>query len=216
MFDLIVSGYTGTTYTDTPINECKDCFFVYYYVVSECEEAQSNTTNSVLGEPKINWNLGGIQRLFLANRPNDIDYNVVDPSFYNLDFQDNNILTISDFGTGATLTWYELPVAESVNYRQQLNITQQGFVFSETLSVVIPKLNPAKWNTIKDIIGDKYIVVFQTNNNDWCVMGYEIPAEINVYKATTEDSNYSFDITVNNNYNLLKFIDKNYVETNIL
>ena len=207
---------TGNTVTDTPVNECRDCFRLYYKVVSTCDNLTSNTVNVILGVNIKEFNLGGIQRLFLANRPNDIDYNVVDPSFYNLDFQDNNILTISDFGTGATLTWYELPVAESVNYRQQLNITQQGFVFSETLSVVIPKLNPAKWNTIKDIIGDKYIVVFQTNNNDWCVMGYEIPAEINVYKATTEDSNYSFDITVNNNYNLLKFIDKNYVETNIL
>lgn len=214
-FTIIQSGYTGgTSYTDTPLVECVKCFKVYYKVVTNCELINSNVLSLVLGFDRVKWNLGGINRLWIANKPSNLDYTVMDATFKTIEYDGNNINTISGFTQ--TLTWYELPVSETVNYKQKMSISAQGYVFSEVLEVEIPKLNPAKWQGISDLLGDHLIVVFLTNNGEYCVMGYDSPAQIDVYEATTEDSKYNFSIEVKHNYNLLKFIDVNYVLNNIL
>ncbi len=217
-YELITSS-TGSCFIDSySFDSCRSCTeaFITYYATIDCFEGYESPAISIrLTSPvKKDFNLGGILRLFIAQKPNELDYSVVNAKANITDFQGNNIMTINELQSG--LTWYELPVDQSVSYEQDLNANNTGFVFTETLNVLIPKLNPAKWNSIRNLVDNKYIVVFLTANGDWCIMGYDTGAEINVYEATTEDSVYTFSFQVINNYNLLKFIDEDYVTQNIL
>jgi len=213
-YDIIASGLTGTTYVDTPQVRCKDCFRVFYYAQIACEDTTSKILTIIIGESKQKWNLAGLKRLWVANKPLGLDYTVMDATYKTIEYNGNDIFTISGFTQ--SLTWYELPVSEEANYSQRLAINEQGYVFSEVLQLEIPKLNPAKWQTISGLLDNKLIVVFQTNNDQYCIMGYDAPAIVDVYQASTQDSKYNFSVEVKHNYNLMKFISENYVINNIL
>jgi len=212
----LLTTTTGSSYIDEERFEtCQECNIVYYYVTIYCINLiTSNTAQVIIEPPKTKWNLGGIQRLWIGTKPDDIFYSVVDATYETLDYYGNNIMTINSINN--FIQWYELPVSQNANYTQKLNISNQGYVFGEVLELEVPKLNPLKWNDIQNLLGDYLIVVFQTNNGDYCIMGYDSPAEVKVFEATTVDSKYNFTIEVNHNYNLLKFISSDYVTNNIL
>lgn len=97
-----------------------------------------------------------------------------------------------------------------------MKIDNRGYSFAETLDLTIPKLNPNKWAQIQSLIGDQYVIIFKTNNGEYCVTGYENPAKIEVFEASTDDSLYKLSIQLNGNYNLVKFISETYINTFIL
>lgn len=212
----VITATTATTYTDSEtFTACQECTSVYYYVTIQCIGLIiSNVVNPVVEPPKNKWNMGGLSRLWIGRSNGNITYDAVNATYVTLDYYGNNIMTLTNInGVG---TWYELPVSTAAKYSQKMVIDKQGYTFSEILELEIPKLNPAKWATISDILDDDLVVAFQTNNGDYCIMGYDAPAKIQVYNATTEDSKYNFTVEVRGNYNLMKFLDKTYVQNFIL
>lgn len=211
-----LSTTTGLTYTDSvTLGECKNCTHFYYYVTVHCNSQVYSNTIDVFIEPvKTRWNLGGLKRLWIASRPSNMSYFVVDATYKTLEFYGNDIQTINYLTQ--IINWYELPVYPDCKYDQKMVVDANGYTFAETLAVVVPKLNPDKWQEIQNVLGQDYIAVFQTNNDDYCIMGYDSPARIEIFEATTEESKYNFTIQVNGNYNLMKFINENYVKNNIL
>lgn len=216
IFFFPVDTLTGTTYRDEErFLDCQTCTRLYYYVTTDCfYEIVSNVLEVVIEPVKSKWNLGGIKKLWIAPKPTGLTYVVMESTYKTIEFYGNNIMTVFEFNS--ILEWYELPVSYECNYRQKMSISKQGYTFGEVLEVEIPKLNPVKWQGISDLLGDNLVVVFETNNGDYCVMGYDAPAQIQTYEATTEDSKYNFSIEVRHNYNLLKFISSYYVTNYIL
>lgn len=212
----LIATTTSLFYTDNNIfGECDNCKSFYYKVEILCNSLVISNTVLVNNEQaKSDWNLGGISNIWIAGRSSTLSYTVVDATFKTLEFYGNNIATIKDFNEA--LTWYELPTGVDTKYEQKMKIDNRGYSFAETLDLTIPKLNPNKWAQIQSLIGDQYVIIFKTNNGEYCVTGYENPAKIEVFEASTDDSLYKLSIQLNGNYNLVKFISETYINTFIL
>ncbi len=173
------------------------------------------------------YSLGGIKKLYLAKWSDDIDYNYwnTKDDDYFLEFIDTSFFTSTKLKeilslTGGTtgVTWYRLPIAPQVaTVSQKLEKVQQGFIFTDTLTVAIAAGNATKWKQMATLINpeNKWIYIVQDSDGFWWTGGYRHGARISAYSFKNglreEDNGYNLTITAISENKLLTNIDEDYV-----
>ncbi len=164
----------------------------------------------MLGNNCVGYNLTGIKKLWITSKPDGITYTVDDATYKTLTFYGNNIITIDQFSDSLDWDLFAQNIS-NVAYAQKLRIGKQGYVFEETLSLVIPRITNEKWNELTDIFNGSFMVAFQDNNDSYFIMGYDDPVRLNDFKMSygnkDGENSYELEFFVNGNYNLLKFLN---------
>ena len=213
---LTVTGTTIDVIVFSPLTAGK-----YYAVVTN----DDNECVLLIGEYAVGsesqGSVGGIKRVFLTEWNNLIEYNYWSDSDedYYLSTVDSNFSTsikMKEF-IDSTLpgNWYEIVLdTKGVTYTQTMNKTHQGFIFTDTIEITIPHADNAKWKQLVDILVNRYIIVFQDNNNYWWVMGYRHGAQAEGYRRASNE--YILTFTAISENKIVTNMAEDYVLNNII
>lgn len=163
----------------------------------------------LFGQNNCNFNVGGIKRFFFNDGSQDINY-PLDVLF------DGNVLSaIED-----NLSWFEITETETITYDEQFIEDRLGKYFELSFDLTIPMIsdnNNRFFNTynIKNYLKRNVIVVFQDNNDNWYVTGYDTPFQLNSWEINNEENAYLVALT-NNSISRARLISKAWVENNLL
>lgn len=209
---LAITGSTGTTdFYLTPIDNG-----IYYAII-----VNENGCKTLYGEINVKnnnspFNLSGVKRVFISEYKDDIQYNTwktSDEDYFvqaldTLKFQSAKIKTYIDANT-----WYELPTADDTIFTQKLEKVRQGFIFRNTLMLSFSPSSYNKWLATKQLLENRYIVVFEDLNGFWWTFGYDNQgAMVNAYSRVSDYNYYQFEIVSNSGDKIMTAIDyNNYV-----
>jgi hypothetical protein len=165
------------------------------------------------------YSVEGIQRLFLTPWNSAIGYNYYsasDEDWYvpALDTQQFTSSKIKEF-IDITDYWYEIRLNTAiVTYNQALQKGNNGLTYQETINVEIPSADKDKWLELVNVLSQRYIIVFQDNNENWWTCFYRNGAEVKSYRR--ENNTYLLSFVHPSITKMLTGLDYNYIKTNIL
>lgn len=165
------------------------------------------------------WTIQGVQRVFLTPWTQDLTYTYYDSTsddWYvaGLDTQQFASTKISSY-SGLTDFWYEIKlVTATMNYQQTLNRGSNGLTYNEAINISIPSADNAKWKELVNVLTQRYVIVFQDNNDNWWTCFYRNGAEVKSYRLS--ENQYSLSFVHPSIDKMLTSIDYEYVKLNIL
>lgn len=156
--------------------------------------------------------IAGISKLWLTQWSHTVEYNywsLSDDGFFNSvklkGFVDSTLPSV----------WYSANVnTKAITFRQQINKTKQGFVFTDLLTLTIPSADNDKWKQLVDILNDRYILIFKDNNGEYWCSGYKYGAKAQGYKRANNEYILEFQAISDNK--ILTNISEDYVINSII
>ena len=186
---------------------------IYYVIVYDQNDDCILNLGSHIVESITEINVAGVSKLYVTKFNFDVEVNYwseadedyylsgIDPNFFN-SIKIKEFIDLPD-------SWYEIPLTNAhATYGQTMNKTTQGFIFTDTITITIPKADNAKWLNLVDFLADKHIVVLVDNNNNVWTMGYKYGAKVDGYKM--QDNNYQLTINAKSDNKIMTALDKNY------
>ena len=144
---------------------------------------------------KVNQiNMAGINRLWITNWDNNLYYNYwsTEDDFYNdpnIDPQYYTSLKIKEF-QDLPEPWVEVPLdGVEISLNQKMEIGNVGYTFVDELTMTINNYDNTKWNDLTDLYDTKHILLAETYNGTYQVIGYRHGAEISTF---SDNSTMSF------------------------
>jgi hypothetical protein len=165
--------------------------------------------------------VSGIKRIFVTEWNKLIEYNywsAADEDYYvsGLDSNFFASIKIKEF-IDSTLpsAWFEIIMDNKfATFKQTMNKTKQGFIFTDNLVITIPHADNAKWQQLIDFLANRYVVVFEDNNGYFWCMGYSLGAKVDGYRRSLNE--YELILNAISDNNILTNISKEYVVNNII
>jgi hypothetical protein len=111
--------------------------------------------------------------------------------------------------------WYEIKInTATIRYSQELAIDNpNGLIYNENIEISIPKADNDKWKDLINLLTDKYIIVFQDDNQTWFIAGYKYGGKASSYVLS--ENQYVISLKSPYSNNLPTLIDESYVINSI-
>jgi len=165
------------------------------------------------------YSVDGIQKLYLTPWTNTMGYNYYDNTsedWYQsgIDTQQFTSSKISEFFNLSDY-WYEIKLDTArMNYLQNLTKSQNGLMYQEVVEISIPSADNAKWQQLKTLLSQRYVIVFQDNNDYYWTCFYRSGAEVKAYGLS--ENQYKITFSYPATKAMLTSIDYAYVKLHIL
>jgi hypothetical protein len=204
---LAIYGSTGSTdFYLTPVLNG-----TYYAVIVNENGCKTLYPSIVVKNINSPFNLSGVKRVFISEYKDDIDYvtwKTSDEDFFvqaldQLKFQSAKIKSYVNPNQ-----WYELPADIDTVFSQKLEKVRQGFVFRNTLDMTFSPSTYTKWLATKQLLSQRYIVVFEDLNGFWWTFGYDNQGALATqYSRKSEYNQYVLQFSSNSGDKILTAID---------
>lgn len=165
------------------------------------------------------YTVDGIQKLYLTPWTTAIGYNYYDNTsddWYQsgLDAQQFTSSKISEYFDLPDF-WYEIKLDTArMNYLQSLIKSQNGLIYDEIVEISIPSADNAKWQQLKTLLSQRYVIIFQDSNGYYWTCFYRSGAEVKAYGLS--ENQYKITFSYPATKQMLTSIDEAYVKLHIL
>jgi len=229
-YDVYLFNEAGSIVSQTNLTDISEIIFSplnagRYYLMILNNSSANGGCRLLIGVNVIknfnNFSVAGIKKIWITEWNKLVEYNywtAADEEYYlsGVDSDFFSSIKIKEFVDSTLPTaWFEIIMdTKAAQFSQVMNKTKQGFIFTDSLTLTIPHADNTKWKQLTQFLTERYIVVFQDNNNQFWVMGYRLGTTTDSYKR----SNNEYILTLNavSDNKILTNLNEDYVINNII